>query len=102
VCVEEGTHFRLCHHGLADLRIAKNPLTSSLTSSLNAHLTGPVKTPSRTGHVVVTPTSRWSANRGATPAAVERAQALWKRLDSRKRTIAAQMGELEALEDNNA
>jgi hypothetical protein len=38
----------------------------------------------------------------ATPAAVERAHALWNRLDSRKRTIAAQMGELEAIEDNNA
>src|SRR5713101_8119399 len=38
----------------------------------------------------------------ATPAAVERANALWKQLDSRKRTIAAQMVELEALEDANA
>lgn len=36
----------------------------------------------------------------ATPAAVERARALWTQLDSRKRTIAAQMGELEAIEDN--
>jgi hypothetical protein len=38
----------------------------------------------------------------ATPAAVERANALWKQLESRKRTIAAQMGELEAREDANA
>jgi hypothetical protein len=38
----------------------------------------------------------------ATPAAVERANALWKQLESRKRTIAAQMGELEALDDVNA
>jgi len=37
-----------------------------------------------------------------TPAAVERADALWKQLESRKRTIAAQMGELEALEDADA
>jgi len=35
----------------------------------------------------------------ATPATIERAKSLWQQLDSRKRTIAAQMGELEALED---
>jgi hypothetical protein len=35
----------------------------------------------------------------ATPAAVERANAHWQQLDARKREIAAQMGELEALED---
>jgi hypothetical protein len=35
----------------------------------------------------------------STPAAVEAAKARWLALDSRKRTIAAQMGELEALED---
>jgi hypothetical protein len=35
----------------------------------------------------------------ATPAAVERAKSHWQTLDSRRRTIAAQMGELEALED---
>jgi hypothetical protein len=37
---------------------------------------------------------------GATPAALERANARWQQLDARKRTIAAQMGELEALEDS--
>jgi hypothetical protein len=35
----------------------------------------------------------------STPAAVESAKSRWQQLDSRKRTIAAQMGELEALED---
>jgi hypothetical protein len=30
--------------------------------------------------------------------AIERAKALWQQFDSRKRTIAAQMGELEELE----
>ncbi len=35
----------------------------------------------------------------ATPTAVERARAQWQQLAARKRTIAAQMGELEALED---
>ena len=34
----------------------------------------------------------------ATPVAIERAKALWQQFDSRKRTIAAQMGELEELE----
>ena len=38
----------------------------------------------------------------ATPAAVERASALWKQLESRKRTLAAQTGGLEALDDVNA
>jgi hypothetical protein len=36
-----------------------------------------------------------------TPIAVERAQLRWKQLDARKRAIALQMGELEALEDAN-
>lgn len=40
-----------------------------------------------------------AGERCATPATIERAKSLWQRLDSRKRTIAAQMGELEALED---
>jgi len=35
----------------------------------------------------------------ATPAAIERAKSNRQQLESRKRTIAAQMGELEALED---
>jgi hypothetical protein len=35
----------------------------------------------------------------ATPAAVDRAKSLWQQIESRKRTIAAQMGELESLED---
>jgi hypothetical protein len=35
----------------------------------------------------------------ATPSAVERAKAQWQQLAARKRTIAAQMAELEALED---
>src|ERR1700737_424775 len=35
----------------------------------------------------------------ATPAAVERAKSYWKQLDSRKRTIAPQMAELEPLEE---
>jgi hypothetical protein len=35
----------------------------------------------------------------ATPAAVARANAQWQQLESRKRAIVAQMGELEALED---
>jgi hypothetical protein len=34
-----------------------------------------------------------------TPTAVERKRSFWHQLESRKRTIAAQMGELEALED---
>ena len=34
----------------------------------------------------------------ATPVAIERAKSQWQQLDSRKRTIAAQMGELEDLE----
>lgn len=36
----------------------------------------------------------------ATPAAVGRAEALWKQLEARKREIATQMGELESLEDS--
>jgi hypothetical protein len=35
----------------------------------------------------------------ATPYAIERAKALWQKFDTRKRAIAAQMGELEALAD---
>jgi hypothetical protein len=35
----------------------------------------------------------------ATVAAMQMAYARWKELDARKRTIAAQMGELEALDD---
>jgi hypothetical protein len=35
----------------------------------------------------------------ATPSAIDRAKSLWQQLESRKRTIAAQMGELESLED---
>jgi hypothetical protein len=35
----------------------------------------------------------------ATPYAIERAKALWQQFDTRKRTIAARMGELEALAD---
>jgi hypothetical protein len=35
----------------------------------------------------------------STPAAIERANAHWRQLDARKRTLAAQMGELESLED---
>jgi hypothetical protein len=35
----------------------------------------------------------------ATPAAVERAKSRWQTLDLRRHTIAAQMGELEALEE---
>jgi hypothetical protein len=35
----------------------------------------------------------------ATPAAVDAAKSRWQMFDSRKRTIAAQMGELEAVED---
>jgi hypothetical protein len=35
----------------------------------------------------------------ATPAAAQRAKSLWQQLESRKRTVTAQMGELEALED---
>jgi hypothetical protein len=35
----------------------------------------------------------------ATPYAIERAKALWLEFDMRKRGIAAQMGELEALAD---
>ena len=64
------------------------------------------------GPVVLSPCVHASGNqyrscqphirRSATPAAVERANALWRQLESRKRTIAAQMGELEALEDTNA
>jgi len=34
----------------------------------------------------------------ATPFAIERAKVHWQQLDARKRTIAAQMGELEELE----
>jgi hypothetical protein len=34
----------------------------------------------------------------ASPSALERAQAQWRRLDTRKRSIAARMGEVEALE----
>jgi ABC-type transport system involved in cytochrome bd biosynthesis fused ATPase/permease subunit len=35
----------------------------------------------------------------ATPAALERAKSHWQQLEARKRSIGAQMGELEALED---
>lgn len=35
----------------------------------------------------------------ATPAAIERAQSLWRQVDAWKRTIALQMGERETLED---
>lgn len=35
----------------------------------------------------------------ASPSALERAQAQWRRLDAHKRGIAARMGEVEALED---
>jgi hypothetical protein len=35
----------------------------------------------------------------ATTAALERAKSRWEQLESRKRTITAQMGELEALGD---
>jgi hypothetical protein len=35
----------------------------------------------------------------ATSIAIERAKSLWQKLHSRKRILAAQMGELEALED---
>jgi hypothetical protein len=38
----------------------------------------------------------------ATPFAIERAKTHWQRFDSRKRTIAAQMGELEELEQDAA
>jgi hypothetical protein len=34
----------------------------------------------------------------ATPFAIERAKSQWQQLDARKRTIAAQMGELEELD----
>lgn len=34
----------------------------------------------------------------ARPIAIQRAKSLWQQLDSRKRTIAARMGELEELE----
>jgi hypothetical protein len=40
-----------------------------------------------------------AAEPGATPAAVERAKTQWQTLESRKREIAAQMDDLEALED---
>jgi hypothetical protein len=40
-----------------------------------------------------------AGERSATPAAIERAKSLWQQIDARKRTLAAQMGELEALED---
>jgi hypothetical protein len=35
---------------------------------------------------------------GAAPAAIERARARWQQLETVKRSISAQMGELEALE----
>jgi hypothetical protein len=35
----------------------------------------------------------------AAPAEVEKAKSLWEQLETRKRSISAQMGELEALED---
>jgi hypothetical protein len=35
----------------------------------------------------------------ATPAAVERAKSIWEQMEGRKRSISAQMGELEMLED---
>ena len=35
----------------------------------------------------------------ATPAAIEHAKSRWGQLETRKRSITAQMGELEALED---
>jgi hypothetical protein len=35
----------------------------------------------------------------ATPLAIERAKSLWRQIDARKRAIAAQMGEIEELED---
>jgi hypothetical protein len=37
----------------------------------------------------------------ATAAAVERANSHWQQLESRKRSIAAQMGELETLEERS-
>jgi hypothetical protein len=37
----------------------------------------------------------------ARPLAIQRAKSLWQQLDSRKRTIAAQMGELEELENTS-
>ncbi len=37
---------------------------------------------------------------GATPNAIERAIAQWRQLDLRKRTLAAQMGELEDFEQD--
>jgi hypothetical protein len=40
-----------------------------------------------------------AAEPSALPAAVERAKAQWLKLDTRKRGIAARMGEVEALED---
>jgi hypothetical protein len=33
------------------------------------------------------------------PLAIERAKSLWRQIDARKRAIAAQMGEIEELED---
>jgi hypothetical protein len=42
-----------------------------------------------------------AAEPSATPPDVERAKALWQQYDARKRSIAAQMGELEALGDAN-
>lgn len=35
---------------------------------------------------------------GATPSALERAKLAWQKLDSRKRAIAARMGEIEELD----
>ena len=35
----------------------------------------------------------------AAPAAIERAKSLWRQINARKRAIAAQMGEIEELED---
>ncbi len=40
-----------------------------------------------------------AAESSAAPSAVETAKQRWQQLDARKRTIAAQMGELEELED---
>lgn len=36
---------------------------------------------------------------GTTPLAIERAKSHWQKLDTLKRTIAAQMGEIEDIED---
>ena len=40
-----------------------------------------------------------AGERSATPAAIERAKSLWRQIDARKRAIAAQTDEIEALEN---